>query len=69
VSRYVRTWTASVDYVFRCADCGAWVADPDAHDLWHTALDDIWSWVDRVSGDSCKVARAVWGYREPKGKP
>jgi hypothetical protein len=66
VSRYVRTWTASVDYVFQCADCGAWIADTADHDLWHAAQADIWNWVSRVSGDSCNTARAVLG-DEPKG--
>jgi hypothetical protein len=59
-----------VDYVFRCADCGAWVADPDAHDLWHTAQDDIWGWVDRVSGDSCKVPPApCWAIANRRDRP
>ena len=69
MSRYLRTWGPTVDYFFRCTECGAGIteADTDVHDLWHAALADIWDWINRVSGDSCKTARAVLGDGEPKG--
>ena len=67
MTRYLRTWAPSVDYFFQCTECGAGIIDTDQHDLWHSALADIWDWVDRVSGDSCKTARAVLGEDEPKG--
>ena len=67
MSRYLRTWAPVVDYLSHCVDCGAAVLDTTAHDLWHTAQADIWAWIDRVAGDSCKTARAVLGDGEPKG--
>lgn len=57
IQRYTRHWAAAVDYLMQCEDCGAVILDLDAHDRWHTALADIWVWVDRVSGSSCEAAR------------
>lgn len=59
--RYTRAWAPSVDYFTQCGDCAAVVFDTAAHDRWHTALADIWSWVDRVSGSSCETARDTLG--------
>lgn len=67
MTRYLRTWAPSVNYFVHCTDCGDVVFDTDAHDLRHAALADIWDWINRVSGDSCKTARAVLGEPEPKG--
>jgi hypothetical protein len=52
-----------VDYFHQCTECGAGITDTDAHDLWHSALADIWDWINRVSGDSCQTARTVLGDR------
>lgn len=58
---YTRTWTAAVDYLHTCGDCGSVVLDPIAHDRWHATWAEVWSWVDRVSGSSCETARDALG--------
>jgi hypothetical protein len=50
-----------------CEICGAVIhKDSEAfHARWHAGLDDLWSWVERVSGASCETARKVLGDNDP----